>query len=403
MSSENSKQPFDVSRTAARLTELFDSQWLDCQARASRFIERSSSRITGQMFLMLNVLELSASPDDSLQDQCNWLSSHFQVEIKKQSLDERYNTYGVAFLKSCLQQVLSKWMAGHISQSLGGSFKRIVLRDSTSWQLPACLSEFYPSKDSSKTGASIKIDYSVDYLTGHVEQIVLASGRQADSGLNTQHELDLAKDDLIIRDLGYWNIRQLIDYDKAGVYFLSRLKSDATLSRQGPDGAWQRVEVEDLLPVGGELLCHHLGLGKEYLAVRVCLERVPDYVREQREQKLRKLAKSQEWNLSELRVRLCGYNMYVTNAGSELLPDSLMRALYGVRWQIELMFKTWKSVLEIESVKPMSIFRFECMLYGRLILVLINNMLQSEFKAFPVEQDGFELSEYKAARVLKKS
>lgn len=144
--------------------------------------------------------------------------------------------------------------------------------------------------------------------------------RQADSRLNTQHELDLIENDLLVRDLGYWNIGQLIDYDKAGVYFLSRLKSDATLSRQRPDGAWQRVEVGDLLPVGDQLLCHHLGLGKECLAVRVCLERVPDQVREQREQKLRKLAKSQAWNLSDRRVSLWGYNLYVTNASSEQLP-----------------------------------------------------------------------------------
>lgn len=175
----------------------------------------------------------------------------------------------------------------------------------------------------------------MDYLTGQVGQFVLAAGRQADSGLNTQHELDLAENDLVVKDLGYWNIGQLADYDRAGVYFLFRLKSDATLSRQGPDGGWQRVEVEDLLPAGGELLCHQLGLGKECLAVRVCLERVPEQVREQREQKLRKLAKSQAWNLSERRVRLCGYNMYVTNASSEQLPVSLMRALYGLRWQIE--------------------------------------------------------------------
>lgn len=155
MPSEKLESPIDISRATARLTELFDRQWLESQARSSRFIERSSSRITGQMFLMLNVLQLSASPDDSLQDQCNWLSSHFGVEIRKQSLDERYNTHGVAFLKGCLQQVLGKWMAGHKPHAPVGSFKRMVLRDSTSWQLPVCLSEFYPSKDSSKTGASI--------------------------------------------------------------------------------------------------------------------------------------------------------------------------------------------------------------------------------------------------------
>jgi len=329
MPSENPEEPFDISQAAARLTHLFDGQWLETQARSSRFIERSSSRLTGQVFLMLNVLGLSAGPDDSLQDQCGWLWTHFKVEIKKQSLDERYNTHGVAFLKGCLQQVLGKWMSGRKPLEAGGSFRRIVLRDSTSWQLPASLSEFHPSKDSSKTGASIKLDYSVGYLTGHVEQFVLAAGRQADSGPNTQHELDLTENDLIPRDLGYWNIGRLIDYDQAGVYFLPRLKSDAPLSRQGPDGGRQRVEVEDLLPVGGQLLCHHLGLGKECLAVRVCLERVPDQVREQREQKLRKLAKSQARNLSERRVMSCGCNMYATNASSEQLPASLMRVCTG--------------------------------------------------------------------------
>jgi hypothetical protein len=354
------------------------------------------------MFLMLNVLELSLHPADSLQDQCNWLSAHFGIDLKKQSLDERYNTYGVAFLKNCLHEVLSKWLLSQKPPGLGGSFGRILLRDSTSWQLPASLSEFYPSKDSSKTGASIKLDYSLDYLTGQVEQLVLTSGRQSDSGVNNEHELELYGNDLLIRDLGYWNIRQLTKYHQAGIYFLSRLKSDASLSKQMPDGQWQDVEIENLLPENQEYLCHQLGLGNKKMPVRVCVERVPDQVREQRLEKLSKLAKSQKWNLSERRVMLCGYNLYVTNASQEQLPDSLMRFLYGVRWQIELVFKAWKSVLEIDQVKPMSIFRFECMLYGRLILILINNKLQSEFKAYPVEVEDFELSEFKAIKTLKK-
>lgn len=354
------------------------------------------------MFLMLNVLDLGSSPEVSLQDQCNWLSTYFGIHLKKQSLDERYNTYGGAFLKSCLQEVLSKWLLSQKPPGLGGSFRRIILRDSTSWQLPASLSTFYPSKDSSKTGASIKLDYSLDYLTGKVEQIVLAAGRQSDSGVKNEHELELHRNDLLIRDLGYWNIRQLTEYQQAGIYFLSRLKSDASLSKQMPDGEWQGVEIEDLLPENQEHLCHELGLGKKKMPVRVWVERVPDQVREQRLDKLRKLAKSQKWNLSERRVILCGYNLYVTNASEEQLPESLMRSLYGVHWQIELIFKSWKSVLEIDQVKPMSIFRFECMLYGRLILILINSKLQSEFKSYPVEVEDFELSEFKAVKTLKK-
>jgi len=94
---ENLEEAFDGSQAAVRLTQLFDSQWLESQARSSHFIQRSSSRITGQMFLMINVLELSSSPDDNLQNQCNWLSTHFEVEIKKQSLNDRYNTHGGVF------------------------------------------------------------------------------------------------------------------------------------------------------------------------------------------------------------------------------------------------------------------------------------------------------------------
>ena len=51
----------------------------------------------------------------------------------------------------------------------------------------------------------------------------------------------------------------------------------------------------------------------------------------------------------------------------------------------------------------MSIFRFECMLYGRLILILISNQLQALFKAKIELLDDFELSEIKAAGSLKKS
>lgn len=402
MSSDSLLKSTDYNQVADLLKHLFTSEWLESHARSSRFIERSSSRVSGQMFLMLNVLGLGSSPEDSLQDQCNWLSTHFGVHLKKQSLDERYNTYGVAFLKSCLQEVLGKWLLTQKPPGLGGSFGRILLRDSTSWQLPASLSAFYPSKDSSKTGASIKLDYSLDYLTGQVEQIVLASGRQSDGGINNEHELELHRNDLLIRDLGYWNIRQLTAYHQAGIYFLSRLKSDASLSKQMPDGEWQGVEIEDLLPKNQEHVCHELGLGKKKMPVRVWVERVPDHVKEQRLDKLRKLAKSQKWNLSERRVMLCSYNLYVTNASEEQLPESLMRSLYGVRWQIELVFKSWKSVLEIDQVKPMSIFRFECMLYGRLILILISSKLQSEFKSYPVDVEEFELSEFKAIKTLKK-
>ena len=91
----------------------------------------------------------------------------------------------------------------------------------------------------------------------------------------------------------------------------------------------------------------------------------------------------------------------MTNATQEQLPAALIRAIYGIRWQIELIFKIWKSIFELDIVRPMSIHRFECMLYGRLILILINNQLQALFRS-KEPLDDFELSEIKAAGTLKK-
>jgi len=60
--------------------------------------------------------------------------------------------------------------------------------------------------------------------------------------------------------------------------------------------------------------------------------------------------------LSGLRIQLCGYNLYVTNTSEAQLEASQMRSIYGLRWQIEVVFNAWKSIFDLDTVKPMSIF-----------------------------------------------
>lgn len=211
--------------------------------------------------------------------------------------------------------------------------------------------------------------------------------------------------DLIVNDLGYWNYKAFKNYDKIGAYFVSRLKTDASLFNLQTN---ESINLVDVLPKDDSMIWFNCCLAhpqthKGAIPARVCIEKVPQSVREQRLDKLQKTAKSQKWNLSELRIEHCGYNLYVTNTSQEQLPSSLIRLIYGIRWQIELIFKIWKSIFEIDQVKPMSIFRFESMLYGRLILILISNQLQALFKSKIELIDDFELSEIKAASSLKKN
>lgn len=387
------------------LEGLFDEEFLQKYSYDTNFITRKTSQLSGRMFLLLNTLELSNYPKNSLQDQCLWLEEHFGIQLKKQSLDERYNTHSVTFLKGCFEKVLSQWFIKDKPQGLITTFNRILLRDSSTWQLPTSLSNFYPSKDASKTGASIKIDYCVNYLDGKVEQLVLESGRVPDAKTNTQYQPSYQANDLIVNDLGYWNYKLFKEYAQLGAYFVSRLKTNACLfdpDTNEPISIANHFPKDDSI-VSFECYLAHPKTHKNSISVRVCIERVPEPVRLQRLDKLQKAAKSQQWNLSELRVELCAYNLFITNASQEQLPSELIRLFYGIRWQIELIFKIWKSIFEIDQVKPMSIFRFECMLYGRLILILINNQLQALFKSKIELNDNFELSEIKAASTLKKN
>jgi IS4 transposase len=56
----------------------------------------------------------------------------------------------------------------------------------------------------------------------------------------------------------------------------------------------------------------------------------------------------------------------------EILPIEKIRRTYYLRWQIELVFKTWKSFFEINKVKKVKKERLECQLLAKLIWVLLN-------------------------------
>lgn len=402
---EDISNTLEFSEIESHLEAFFDEETLQKQSLESQFVVRKTSQLTGYMFLLLNTIELANFPKNSLQDQCLWLKEHFGVHLKKQSLDERYTTHAVKFLRGCFEKLLGQWVVNQKPQGLGHTFSRILLRDSSTWQLPASLSSFYPSKDSSKTGASIKIDYCVNFLDGKIEQLTLESGRIPDSKMNREYMPNYQDNDLIINDLGYWSYKNFANYNETRAYFVSRLKTDASLFDLQTN---QPIAIIDRLPKDDEMVWFECSLAhpkthKESIPVRVCIEKVPQDVKEQRLAKLQKTAKCQNWNLSELRIELCGYNLYLTNTTQEQIPATIIKLIYGIRWQIELIFKIWKSIFEIDQVKPMNIFRFECMLYGRLILILISNQLQAFFKSKIELLDDFELSEIKAASSFKKN
>jgi transposase len=74
---------------------------------------------------------------------------------------------------------------------------------------------------------------------------------------------------------------------------------------------------------------------------------------------------------SEKSKKLSAMNFYITNIPSEIVPGTDLHELYSLRWQVEILFKTWKSFFQIQKCKKMKLERLECHLYGQLIGILL--------------------------------
>lgn len=111
---------------------------------------------------------------------------------------------------------------------------------------------------------------------------------------------------------------------------------------------------------------------KEHLECRLVIERVGDDEYKKRLKQAEQSAKSQGVGVSKQHKLKCRYNMFITNVNRTILPLDKIRKTYYLRWQIELVFKTWKSFFEINKLKKVKKERLECQLLAKLLWVLLN-------------------------------
>lgn len=400
-------EKFDQKSLLSELQRIFDNKEIEQLARSTGFIQRSTSRLCGESFLLMNVFDSTNGKERSLNDSCDWLEEHFDIVLTKQSLDERYNTDSVRFIKSCFSRTLEIVNQGIKKKEECGSFSVIQLTDSTTFQIPPNLATFYKGYKGNGGKAILKMHFNYDLLNGGVADILLTDGAANDNLYKLGATEQIKQNGLYIRDLGYFDLDYLNDLASKDAYFLSRSKSNAVYSRKDENGKYVRINMEEELPKEGmtkELSDVYVGGGKTKVGARLIMQAVPEHVALKRLEKLEQYAsKHKNLTISEQRKSMCYFNMYITNAPEESLPATLVRLVYTLRWQIELIFKIWKSVFKIDKVKKMSIFRFECYIYSKLIGILLTLHIHNRFGHFLWEEYDFELSPIKAAKLIKKN
>ena len=394
------------------LSQYFEASKLEALGREVKFVERSTSTLSSWMFLQLNTSLMDNSKRTSLTDLVSELWNNFGVKMRKQSLNERFNLHSVKLMQKCFESVFEQILASPNSiKNIPSGFKRVILRDATSFQLPAHLSTFYQGNGGATTGSVIKIQQEYDLLSGKILRLDFRNGIENDAEWLNQKGLNLCADDLHLMDLGYYKLEHLENIAQQGAYFVSRYKVGTNLYSKDLSGKFCLLDWQKMLSlVKGNTFEQEvwLGAGKKKLSVRLHLQKIPVEAVEKRLKKYDEKQKNissrgRAYQNSDFKKELAQYNIFITNASSEALKTIEIYDFYRLRWQIELLFKIWKSLFEIDKIGDMSISRFECYLYGKLILILLGGYIQTLFMEFMEDKVDFELSEWKAYKLVKKS
>jgi hypothetical protein len=173
---------------------------------------------------------------------------------------------------------------------------------------------------------------------------------------------ELQAGDLLIRDLGFYVLAVLRRLQDLRVFFLSRLRTDASVfeSGGGPLDLRRALRGRDVLdrPV-------RLG-GKEKLPVRLVALKVPENVANERRRKARQ---KRRYHPSQRHLFLLGWNLYITNVGPQTWSAREVGRVYGLRWRIETTFRAWKQYFQLEDLPAGSATEVAVLLYARLLFI----------------------------------
>lgn len=310
----------------------------------------------------------------SLEDMSADLNQQFGVELSKEALHKRFTPQCAEFFKELIAEQLTSLFPFSKSKASQNVFKGIKIKDSTSFSLPNNCNGSYPGYGNfGKQNGLMKIQYEYDLLNGNWESISLTNRKENDQK-NSNESLDtIISEVLYIRDLGYITPKYLKAVINTSAYFLNRLPPQAgvynldqqRITWKSIDQKFKKCQTESL---SFDVCIYE----KHMIPCRLIIQRLNDAEYVKRLKHAEKSAKSRNIGVTDEHKIRCRYNTYITNVIQEILPDKEVRKVYYLRWQIELVFKTWKSFFGINRVKKVKKERLECQILAQLLWVMIN-------------------------------
>lgn len=356
---------------------------IEILARTIGFVKRSSSQLKGPELVEVLAFPSKCHSEESLNGLSDRIRSIIPgTDLSASALCQRINSSSCsAFLKKIFQEILQRVRKYYVQtcseyeQSFLSNFSEIYIEDSTYIALNEKLREFYPG-----TGSIIKSQMKIDFIHNFKnEQIIdmhLTRGNLPDQGLSERILSFIGKGDLVIRDLGYFKLDVLKAIAEKGSYYLSRLPSNVLVYLKAEDQ--EPVDLDSFIlkkMKKNKPLDLNVFIGANKMPTRLVIYKLPKKVAQQIAEAEIKKSKGRSRQTSSSKTSLMKYGIFITNADQTIMPAEIVGTIYRIRWNIELIFKQWKSQLKIQYIKGTNENRVHTLIYGRLILILFLSVL----------------------------
>ena len=137
---------------------------------------------------------------------------------------------------------------------------------------------------------------------------------------------------------------------------------------------------------------------RERVAARLIAVRMPEAIVNERRRQARAVAKKRGYTPSHAYLTLLAWNLFITNVPGTVWPPQTVCLAYALRWQVELVFKSWKSQLHLATLTTLTKQSTLCYLYGRLLLILLTYALCPTLRATVWQKQQREVSLLKLVR-----
>lgn len=401
----------DPAIVAKQFRQIFDKTTLSRLAFRTNFVSRRSSKLQGHE-IALTLIEKGFNADKCpLSICCDAIAEiNPKAEMTVQSLSERINSVEcVNFFKTILIESIQQNLQKNENEMLSNlppmgksafyKFASIKALDCTEIALNPLLRESFKGSGGEKNAeACLKIFTGYNLTLGSFFELSIADRGIPDQILGRRLTSGMQPNELYLMDKGFFSTELLEAIEDKEAYYITPLHASVNVYRElDGDPVVLSLYILKHFKKSG-FFDKKLYLGKNKRSVRIVAFPLSEGSQQKKLKNYLKRCRKEKRAPSDESIARQGMLILVTNICSE--PPNIIVALYRLRWQLELIFKSWKSQLKVDWCKGSNSKRIKVLIYSRLIAI---SMIGLAFSTVGIALEAYndkEMSFFKAVNWL---